>query len=267
MIGNCFLTFMFIFLFTIIFLMATNLIYGSDKPSQYNGVEWMEATVVVDNYPNPYSSNLLTAWGPSIYIRIPGKKLFFDTGPSPNVLKHNAKILGINLSEIDAVVLSHGHGDHTGGLQALPRANTIYGALGTSANRIVNDTLKIYPGVYVLKPLYGPPWETALLINVDSYGGILFVGCGHPGIINIVQNAMKIARIKIVIGGMHLFGASKDECKSIVEKFKTLGVEKVGAIHCSGDTIRSILAEENMLLDIHVGSEIRVSREGIGIRD
>jgi len=239
---------------------------GSDKQSRSNAVEWMEAIVIVDNYPNPYNSNLLTAWGPSIYIRIPGKKLLFDTGPSVNVLKHNAEILGINLPEIDTVVLSHGHGDHTGGLQALPKANTIYGAPGTPANRIVNDILEIYSGVYVLKPLYGPPWETSLLINVDGYGGILFVGCSHPGIINIVQNAMKVSRTKVVIGGMHLFGASKDECKSIVEKFRALGVEKVGAIHCSGDTIRNILVEEKMLLNVHVGSKIRVSREGIDVR-
>jgi len=260
---------MFIFLcFTIIFLMTINPIYGSDELSQSNGVEWMEVIVVVDNYPNPSDSNLLTAWGPSIYIKIPGKKLLFDTGPSINVLKHNAEILGINLSEIDAVVLSHGHRDHTGGLQALSTDGiTIYGAPGTPANRVINDSLEIYSGAYVLKPLYGPPWETSLLINVDGYGGILFVGCSHPGIINIVQNAMKIARIKVVIGGMHLFGASRDECKSIVEKFKALRVEKVGAIHCSGDTIRNILAEENMLLNIHVGSKIRVSREGIGTKD
>lgn len=246
--------------------MALNL--TSDERSQSNAVEWMEAIVVVDNYPNPYNPNLLTAWGPSIYIRIPGKKILFDTGPSSNVLKHNAERLDINLSEIDAVVISHGHGDHTGGLRALPKGDiTIYGAPGTPANNIVNETLEIYPGVYVLKPLYGPPWETSLLINVDGYGGILFVGCSHPGIINIVQNAMKVSRIKVVIGGMHLFSASKDDCKSIVEKFKTLGVEKVGAIHCSGDVIRSILAEENMLLDIHVGSKIKVSGEGISIKD
>lgn len=105
------------------------------------------------------------------------------------------------------------------------------------------------------------------MINVDGYGGILFVGCSHPGIINIIQNAMKVSRTKVVIGGMHLFGASKDECKSIVEKFKALGVEKVDAIHCSGDTIRNILAEEKILLNVHVGSKIRVSREGIDVRE
>jgi len=233
-----------------------------------SGVGWAEAIVVVDNTRNPSNSNLLTAWGPSIYIRIPGMEVLFDTGPSPNALRYNAERLGINLSGISVVVLSHGHGDHIGGLQALG-ANiiTIYGAPGTPANRIVNNTLEIYPGVYILKPLYGPPWETSLLIDVDGYGGILFVGCSHPGIVNIVQSAMKIARVRIVVGGLHLAGASREECRSIVEKLRVLGVEKIGAIHCSGDTVRSILVEEGMLLNIHVGSRIMVSREGIFIRD
>jgi len=62
-------------------------------------------------------------------------EILFDTGPSPNVLRYNAERLGINLSRIDIVVLSHEHGDHIGGLQAL-NANSIaiYGAPETPAN-------------------------------------------------------------------------------------------------------------------------------------
>ncbi|ADM27491.1 hypothetical protein Igag_0659 [Ignisphaera aggregans DSM 17230] len=53
--------------------------YRSYEQSQINistsprgsGVGWVEAIVVVDNNPNPSSSSLLTAWGLSIYIRIP----------------------------------------------------------------------------------------------------------------------------------------------------------------------------------------------------
>lgn len=77
---------------------------------------------------------------------------------------------------------------------------------------------------------------------------------------------MKITRVRTVVGGLHLARASEEECISIVEKLKALGVEKIGAIHCSGDTIRNILAEENMLLNIHVGSRIMISREGVSIK-
>lgn len=43
------------------------------------------------------------------------RKILFDTGSSV-LINFNAQILGINLSEIDTIVLSHGHDDHTGGL-------------------------------------------------------------------------------------------------------------------------------------------------------
>jgi len=45
------------------------------------------------------------------------RRVLFDTGQTPEVLLHNAEILGIDLSSADAVVLSHGHYDHTGGLE------------------------------------------------------------------------------------------------------------------------------------------------------
>ncbi|OAN42169.1 MBL fold metallo-hydrolase [Mycolicibacterium iranicum] len=44
--------------------------------------------------------------------------ILFDAGMSPIPLVHNAKLLGIDLSEVDQVVLSHGHPDHFGGIYA-----------------------------------------------------------------------------------------------------------------------------------------------------
>jgi 7,8-dihydropterin-6-yl-methyl-4-(beta-D-ribofuranosyl)aminobenzene 5'-phosphate synthase len=43
------------------------------------------------------------------------RKILFDTGSS-DLIRYNAQRLGINLSEIDTLVLSHGHNDHSGGL-------------------------------------------------------------------------------------------------------------------------------------------------------
>ncbi len=43
------------------------------------------------------------------------RKILFDTGSS-DLISYNARILGINLAEIDTIVLSHGHDDHSGGL-------------------------------------------------------------------------------------------------------------------------------------------------------
>ena len=45
-------------------------------------------------------------------------RILFDAGPS-DVVVHNLTLLGIHPRELDAIVLSHGHYDHTGGLAAL----------------------------------------------------------------------------------------------------------------------------------------------------
>lgn len=56
----------------------------------------------------------------SIYIEKGEKKYLFDTGYSDVYLKNAAK-LGIDLEHLDAVIISHGHNDHTGGLAFYPK--------------------------------------------------------------------------------------------------------------------------------------------------
>ena len=60
--------------------------------------------------------NIIAEWGQSLLIEADGKKVLFDTGPS-GIFIENAKKLSVDLSDIDAIVLSHGHYDHTGGLK------------------------------------------------------------------------------------------------------------------------------------------------------
>ncbi len=69
-----------------------------------------------------YQSGLVAEHGLSFYIETESKKLLLDTGQSPAFLS-NAKKLGIHIKEIDAVVISHGHYDHTGGLYAFLQEN------------------------------------------------------------------------------------------------------------------------------------------------
>jgi 7,8-dihydropterin-6-yl-methyl-4-(beta-D-ribofuranosyl)aminobenzene 5'-phosphate synthase len=52
-------------------------------------------------------------------IEAEGRRVLFDTGQSGTVLLHNLGLLGIHPQTIDALAISHGHYDHTGGLPAL----------------------------------------------------------------------------------------------------------------------------------------------------
>jgi len=58
---------------------------------------------------------VLAEWGLSILVETEGLKILMDTGLSISAA-HNAEVLGVDLSAIDRIVLSHGHRDHTGGL-------------------------------------------------------------------------------------------------------------------------------------------------------
>jgi 7,8-dihydropterin-6-yl-methyl-4-(beta-D-ribofuranosyl)aminobenzene 5'-phosphate synthase len=60
-------------------------------------------------------------WGYSALVEADGRRILFDTGANPDVVLRNAKALGVDLSKVDEVVLSHNHDDHTGGLLALRR--------------------------------------------------------------------------------------------------------------------------------------------------
>lgn len=77
----------------------------------------MEITVLTENTVS--RRGLLAEHGLSVLVEEGGKRILFDTGQS-GVYIHNAEQVGISLEGLDAIVLSHGHYDHTGGLPEFP---------------------------------------------------------------------------------------------------------------------------------------------------
>ena len=63
------------------------------------------------------------AHGLSFYVETSKHKLLVDLGPTDAAL-YNAKELGIDLSKVDTVVLSHGHYDHSGGIMPFANINS-----------------------------------------------------------------------------------------------------------------------------------------------
>ena len=69
------------------------------------------------------ASTMRKDWGYSALIEVAGKRILFDTGDNPDILAHNARAMGVDLSKLDFVVMSHRHGDHMGGMSYLLEVN------------------------------------------------------------------------------------------------------------------------------------------------
>ena len=74
----------------------------------------LRITTLSENTAGPGS--FLAEWGLSILVETDEVNVLLDTGRNISA-SYNADILGIDLSKIDRIVLSHGHFDHTGGLR------------------------------------------------------------------------------------------------------------------------------------------------------
>ena len=245
----------------------------SEISRKYSG--GARSVVLVDN--NPHERGLKTTWGLSVYIETDATRSLFDTGPDPIVLKENAEKLGIDLTKIDFVVISHIHRDHTNGLRLLASIKpgiSVYIPPDEGLARYVrslglrpiqvNSTFEISRGIYVVKPLYGPPIEEALAIET-SRGLVILVGCSHPGVVNIVRQAVRDIGVRpyVTLGGFHMTGATLQE---VVSQLSEMGVERIYPIHCSRDAIRSHLYGDSQRgggvgLEIVIRDDVVDSRE------
>jgi len=103
----------------------------------------MQLTVLVDNN-TLIDRYFLAEPGLALYIEIDDRKILFDTGYS-DIFLRNAHKMGIDWRAIDTVVLSHGHLDHTWGLQHLIQA---YVEQALEGRAIERPTLVAHPHVF-----------------------------------------------------------------------------------------------------------------------
>jgi 7,8-dihydropterin-6-yl-methyl-4-(beta-D-ribofuranosyl)aminobenzene 5'-phosphate synthase len=75
------------------------------------------------------SKELTKDWGFSALVEHNGKRILFDTGDDATIFEHNVKALGVDLTKLDFVVISHRHADHATGLRYVLKVNpnvTVY---------------------------------------------------------------------------------------------------------------------------------------------
>jgi len=104
--------------------------------------------------------------------------------------------------------------------------------------------------------------EQSLILNT-SKGLVVITGCAHPGIVDIVRRAKEMIdkNIYLVFGGFHLMQKSEVEVKNIISQFKDLGVEKVGATHCTGERAIQLFKQAygDDFVQMGVGRVIKIS--------
>jgi len=241
-------------------------------------------TILYDSFgKNPA---LTMDWGFAALVEYGGKRILFDTGNNAQIFEHNVKTLGVDLRNLDFVVISHRHADHTSGITylltinpkikiyvpdepwglfargvrndfyrkdtSLPADMRYYGGhppeileAGTpwpGGNFIpVSQKTEVAPGVFILSGVSTTPGtlelkELSLAIK-SPQGLILIVGCSHPGVEHILQEATAIdPHINILFGGLHQIQKLDPEVERIAtvlhDRYK---LEWVAPGHCTGE--------------------------------
>ncbi|MCU0290651.1 MAG: MBL fold metallo-hydrolase [Thermoanaerobaculaceae bacterium] len=221
-------------------------------------------TILYDN--TAATRGLRAAWGFAALVEANGRTVLFDTGGDPAVLRDNLATLKVDASRIQAVVISHFHGDHTegaGGIAA-PKGTNVYTPHSfapygnamtalTAAGLVpvaVEESRSLFDGIAIAAPLQFPSrklsatgmvsideaWEQALLVETPR-GLVVVVGCAHAGIVPMLEQVRKATGkpIHMVVGGFHLLEKPLAEARAIAAAVRSLGVALAGPTHCTGD--------------------------------
>jgi len=205
---------------------------------------------------------LHTGWGVSFLVN---GEILFDTGEKGSWLLGNMEKLGVEISKIRSVIVSHQHWDHTGGLWDLlekRRGVRVYvcpdfsrefkkkikdlgadivenkGFFCVDKDIFVTGQIRgSYKGAYIA--------EQALVLKAKN-GLTVMTGCSHPGVdkvLEVVKEKFSHDKLYFVFGGFHLMDKDRREIKIVVERLKELGVEKVGPTHCTGYEAQQIFKD------------------------
>jgi 7,8-dihydropterin-6-yl-methyl-4-(beta-D-ribofuranosyl)aminobenzene 5'-phosphate synthase len=217
----------------------------------------LRITVVYNNV--AYAPELETAWGFAAVLESTSGTVLFDTGGDGRRLLANMQRLGLEPEQVDAVVLSHIHGDHTGGLDEFLARNsgvTVYlpqsfpvgfrRAVEQRGARVetVGGPQRLFGNVYSTGEMDQGTKEQALIVDTEA-GLVVVTGCAHPDIVDMAKAAREYLRkdIYLLMGGFHLLGRSESQLRGILRALRDLRVRKVAPSHCTGDEAIALFRE------------------------
>ena len=240
-------TYLTIVLFLVFSLTAgTIMSRAGDAEPEKSGIE---IEILYDNY--IYTKGTKADWGFSCLITGTEKTILFDTGTDSKILWYNIKELDVDMDTVDIIVISHNHGDHTGGLfSVLERIEAvpvyIPSSFPDSFVRLIDEKgskaikvsgpMEICENVFSTGEMGTSIIEQSLVIRTEK-GSVLITGCAHPGIVDIIEKADEVVdeKVTFALGGFHLMSKTENQVGEIIHRFRELGVTMCGATHCTGD--------------------------------
>jgi 7,8-dihydropterin-6-yl-methyl-4-(beta-D-ribofuranosyl)aminobenzene 5'-phosphate synthase len=186
---------------------------------------------------------------------VEAKKLLFDTGGDTTTLLFNMRKFMINPENIDRIILSHEHGDHTGGIEIVDYcrevevfvpasfSNRFKSKLASRPNVSLNEVSvpkEICRGVFTTGELGQLIKEQSLIVKTEN-GLTVVTGCSHPGLKNILRVASTFGDIYGVVGGFHGFSELEAlreiglvvPCHCTVRKSEILNFYSESSVNCS----------------------------------
>jgi 7,8-dihydropterin-6-yl-methyl-4-(beta-D-ribofuranosyl)aminobenzene 5'-phosphate synthase len=195
--------------------------------------------------------------GVSYLVRADDTTILFDVGYNergehPSPLLRNMAALGVEVTDINMVVISHAHEDHVGGMSPMVRRTFALSSQSvdlkgmpayvpvplsnpTAQVTVVDGPRVIAPGIASMGPIprqlffFGWTPEQSLAVNVEGKGIVVVIGCGHPTLQRIVDRAEMLfdGPLYGIVGGLHYPVTASREVKFGLPLQRLLGTGKV----------------------------------------